>query len=127
MKAKSIHGKSVADIQETLNQAMDGGFKPTLAIIFMSIKHDRNAICKLMDSKNIDVFGATSCGEFTNGLQTDGEIAMMLLDLSKEYYKILFEKLRGRNLGETASNLATTASSQFTVYGLIQLFPDISD
>ncbi|GAB2780997.1 FIST signal transduction protein [Salinimicrobium soli] len=119
MKAKSIHGKSVADIRETLNQTIDGGFKPTLAIIFMSIKHDRNAICKLMDSKNIDVFGATSCGEFINDLQTEGEIVMMLLDLSKEHYKILFENLRGRNLGETASNLASTASNQFSNPSLI--------
>ncbi|MGK7370201.1 MAG: FIST signal transduction protein [Candidatus Halalkalibacterium sp. M3_1C_030] len=114
MKAKSIHGKSVADIRETLNQAIDGGFKPTLAIIFMSIKHDRDAICKLMDSKNIDVFGATSCGEFINGLQTEGEIVMLLLDLSKEHYKILFENIRGRNLGETASNLANAAKNQFS-------------
>lgn len=114
MKAKSIHGKSVADIRETLNQAIDGEFKPTLAIIFMSIKHDRDAICKLMDSKNIDVFGATSCGEFINGLQTEGEIVMLLLDLSKEHYKILFENIRGRNLGETASNLANAAKNQFS-------------
>ena len=114
MKAKSIHGKSVADIRETLNQAIDVGFKPTLAIIFMSIKHDRDAICKLMDSKNIDVFGATSCGEFINGLQTEGEIVMLLLDLSKEHYKILFENIRGRNLGETASNLANAAKNQFS-------------
>ena len=113
MKAKSIHGKSVADIQETLNQVIEGGFKPTLAIIFMSIKHDRNAVCKLMDSKNIDVFGATSCGEFINGLQTEGEIAMLLLDLSKEHYKILFENIRGRSLEETASIFANTASNQF--------------
>jgi hypothetical protein len=114
MKAKSIHGKTVADIQEALNQAIAGGFKPTLAIIFMSIKHDRNAICKLMDSKNIDVFGATSCGEFIDGLQTEGEIAMLLLDLSKEHYKILFEDIRGRNLGETASGLGSAVSNQFS-------------
>jgi hypothetical protein len=114
MKAKSIHGKTVADIQEALNQAIAGGFKPTLAIIFMSIKHDRNAICKLMDSKNIDVFGATSCGEFIDGLQTEGEIAMLLLDLSKEHYKILFEDIRGRNLGETASGLVSAVSNQFS-------------
>ena len=119
MKAQSIHGKSVADIREKLNQAIDGGFKPTLAIIFMSIKHDRNAICKLMDSKNIDVFGATSCGEFINGLQTEGEIAMLLLDLSKEHYKILFENIRGRNLGDTASNLAIAAKNQFSNPSLI--------
>ena len=84
MKAKSIHGASVADIQKSLEQVIDETLKPTLAIIFISIKQDRKAICQLLDSKNIDVFGATSCGEFTNGHQTEGEIAMLLLDLSKD-------------------------------------------
>ncbi|PVW16488.1 FIST signal transduction protein [Marixanthomonas spongiae] len=114
MKAKSIHSSSVADIQKTLDQVVDSKFKPTLAIIFMSIKHDRKAICELMDSKNIDVFGATSCGEFTNYHQTEGEIAMLLLDLSKEHYKILFENIRDKNLEETVSNLTRATLNYFS-------------
>ena len=114
MKAKSLNGKSVADVEESLHQALASGFKPTLAIIFMSIKHDRNAICNLMDSNDIDVFGATSCGEFINGLQTEGEIALLLLDLSREHYKILFENIKGKELGETASKLAKEASNLYS-------------
>ena len=114
MKAKSIHGKSVDDIQNTLDQIISSGMKPTLAIIFMSIKQDRKAICKLLDSKNIDVFGATSCGEFINGLQSEGEIVMLLLELSKDHYKILFEDSTDKNLEKTASNLAKAALKPFS-------------
>jgi len=113
MKAKSIHGKSVADIQNALDQTIISGIKPTLAIIFMSIKHDRKAICNLMNSKNIDVFGATSCGEFSNGIQSEGEIVMLLLEVSKDYYKIFFEDSTDKKLEETASKLADAALSPF--------------
>tara|TARA_R100000306_G_scaffold260_4_gene640 strand:+ start:19515 stop:20675 length:1161 start_codon:yes stop_codon:yes gene_type:complete len=114
MKAKSIHGASVADIQKSLEQVIDETFKPTLAIIFISIKQDRKAICQLLDSKNIDVFGATSCGEFTNGHQTEGEIAMLLLDLSKEHYKIFYENIRDSNVEKTVSKLAEDALGHFS-------------
>jgi len=119
MRAKSIHGKSVADIQSALNHAMDDGYKPTLAIVFISIKQDRNAICNLLDSKNIDVFGATSCGEFINGYQSEGEIAILLLELSKEHYTILFEPFGSKNLEKISSNLAKAASDKFKKPSLI--------
>ena len=71
MKAKSIKGASTEEIKIALEQNMsdarlpDGqGFKPTLAIVFLSIKQDRDAICELLDKQNIAVFGATTHGEF---------------------------------------------------------------
>ena len=119
MRAKSIHGKSVADIQSALNHSMDDGYKPTLAIVFISIKQDRNAICNLLDSKNIDVFGATSCGEFIDGYQSEGEIAILLLELSKEHYTILFEAFENNSLEKITSNLAKAASNKFKNPSLI--------
>lgn len=51
MRAKSIKGKSSEEIQSALQQSMTDGFKPTLAIAFISVKQDRKAICKLLDEK----------------------------------------------------------------------------
>jgi hypothetical protein len=113
MKAKSIQGSTVSDIEKTLINAMANGFTPTIAIVFISVKQDRKAICELLDSKNLDVFGATSCGEFINGHQTKGEIAILLLELSKEHYTILFEDIGDKSLDETVSNLANIALKQF--------------
>ena len=66
MKGKSIKGKSAATIESALEQATTNGFKPTLAIAFISIKQNREAISKLLDEKGIQVFGATAAGEFIN-------------------------------------------------------------
>ncbi len=47
MKAKSIKGNSPNEIQLALKECMADGFIPTLAIVFLSIKQDREAICDL--------------------------------------------------------------------------------
>ena len=119
MKAISIHGKSIDDIQKALDNVMNHGIKPTIAIIFISVKQDRKAISKFLNSKNIDVFGATSCGEFTNGVQTEGEIAILLLDLSKAYYQIQFKAIEDNNLENTTASIANAALEKFSNPSLI--------
>jgi len=119
MKAKSIHGSIVSDIDKALVNALADGFTPTVAIVFISIKKDRKAICELLDSKNIDVFGATSCGEFINGHQSEGEIAILLLELSKKHYTVVLEDIGNRSLDEAVPSLANKALQQFTNPSLI--------
>ena len=67
MKTKSIKETSPEEIQTSLQESMADGFKPSLAIVFISIKQDRNAICEILREQGIDIVGATSCGEFING------------------------------------------------------------
>ena len=97
MKAKSIKGKSTEDIQSALVQIMADGFKPTLAIVFMSVKQDREAVSKLLDEKSIQIFGATTAGEFIDGDIGEGSIAMMLLDINPAYYKLEFVEINQEN------------------------------
>ena len=123
MKSKSISGKSTEDIKKALENSLADGFAPTVAVVFISVKQDRTAICQLLDSKNIDVFGATSCGEFTNNQQTEGEIAILLLDLSKEHYTIVFEDIGDKNLENSISKLANAALTEFTNPSLILCSP----
>jgi len=113
MKAKSIKGKSPEEIQAALQESMADGFKPTLAIVFLSIKQDRNAICEILDKKGIDVIGATSSGEFIGGHETKGEIVMMLFDINKNDYCILFEDIGERALDDASTNMAKQALQKF--------------
>ena len=48
MKAKSIKGKSTEEIKIALKESMTDGFKPTLAIAFISVNQDGKAICELL-------------------------------------------------------------------------------
>ncbi|MBK9939602.1 MAG: hypothetical protein IPP02_14720 [Chitinophagaceae bacterium] len=51
MKAKSIKGKPTEEISSLLTESMVDGYQPTLAIVFLSVKQDWEAISKLLDEK----------------------------------------------------------------------------
>jgi len=92
VKAKSIKGKSPEEIQAELRNSLAGGFKPTLAFVFISVKQDRDTVCEILDKENIAIFGSTTSGEFIDGDYTEGAIAILLLEIDKTYFKILFEE-----------------------------------
>jgi hypothetical protein len=113
MKAKSIYGKSAEEIQTGLKAAISDNFIPTLAIVYISIKQDRIAVTEILAKQDIDVFGATSCGEFVNGHQSKGEIAILLIDLAQEAYSILLEEIGEKSIQEVAKQLANFGLTQF--------------
>jgi hypothetical protein len=62
MKAKTLHGKSTQELQKALIQKMaeaylpvGQGFKPTLAVVFLSVKQDRKAVCEILKSENFGI------------------------------------------------------------------------
>lgn len=126
MLAKTITGRSPTEIQTELEQCLADGFSPTLAIVFASVKLDRKAICEMLGAKGLDIIGATSCGEFTNGYQGEGSAVVMLLNLNRAYYSILFEDIHGRKLDEVATNLANEALNRFKNPALILCSSGIS-
>ncbi len=119
MKSKSLKGSSVEEIKKELSESRADGFKPALAIIFISIKQDRKAITELLSAEGIDVFGATSCGEFINGHQSEGEIVILLLDINRNNYSMLFETIGDRNIHDAATKLAQAALEKFKNPALI--------
>jgi hypothetical protein len=119
MKAKSIKGTSSEDMQSALEQNMADGFKPTLAIVFMSVKQDREAVSKLLDEKSIQIFGATTAGEFIDGDIGEGSIAMILLDINPAYYKLEFVEINQRTALEDAKKLGIIGKKTFNNPALI--------
>lgn len=119
MKAKSIKGKSPGEIQTALKESLVEGFMPTLAIVFISIKLDRKAVCEILHSEEIDILGATSCGEFIDGYQDEGSAAILLLDLPRETYGILFQEVKNGTISEAATIVAGAALQKFQKPALI--------
>ena len=113
MKAKSIKGKSTKEIKEAVEQSLSDGFKPTLAILFLSIAQDRNAISNLLDSKDIAVFGVTTNGEFIDEDPETQSIVILLLDMKQEHFKIYLEEYPNNNYREVAQNIALKAKDEF--------------
>lgn len=114
MKSVTLKGKSISDITTQLNHIINADFKPTLAIVFLSIKIDWKSITQQLDKKDIAVFGATTSGEFIDGDIEDGSITIMLLDLNPEYFKLKYFETGEQTTFENAKLLGSEGKNTFT-------------
>jgi len=113
MIAKSINGNSAEQIKKEFDKCIIDEFKPTLAIIFISIKQDRNSVIEFLNEQEIEVIGASSSGEFINGHQSEGEIAIILMDINRSYYTLLFENIGERSLENATADMVHDAFQTF--------------
>ena len=113
MKAKSIKGKSTEEIKSALEQSMVNGFRPTLAIVFLSIKQDWETICKLLDQNRISIFGATSAGEFTEKGVEEESTVILLLDINPTYFKIVLEDHENRSAIKSGKSIGEKGNAIF--------------
>jgi hypothetical protein len=113
MKAKSIKGKSPEEIQSALQQSIADGFKPTLAIVFLSISQDRKAISNVLGDAGIKIFGATTNGEFIDENLDKQSVAILLLDINPAYFTILFAEYPEKNYREVAKGIAEKTKQFF--------------
>jgi hypothetical protein len=112
MTGKSINTSSIEELQLALQKLINADFKPTLAVVFMSISLDRKAVCQLLDDYNIAVFGVTTNGEFVNEDLNKQSVAVLLLDINPSYFKVLFQEFPEKNYRNTAKELAQRAKEQ---------------
>src|SRR4030095_9290078 len=119
MKAKSIKGISTEEIKTALQKSMADGFKPTLAFVFLSIRVDRDGICMLLDQKGIAIYGTTTNGEFIDEEFGQGAVAILLLDISPDYFSILFEEYTDKNYREVTQKIARQALEKFAIPAFI--------
>src|SRR6056297_708694 len=113
MKAKAITGKSIEEMVLALKDCMADGFKPTLAIVFVSIKQDRKAIVNLLDDAGISIFGITTNGEFIDKEPQKESAAILLLDINKGYFQIYFEEYPDKDYRQVAKGIAHKANSNY--------------
>jgi len=125
MKAKSIQGTSTAEIEAALQVSLADGFKPTLAIVFLSIKLDHLAISKVLSDSGISIFGATTNGEFIDEEARSGSVAILLLDINPEHFTIMFERYPERNYREKAASIAEKALERFAHPAFLVSFSNI--
>jgi len=119
MKAKSIKGNNTEDIKISLEQSMSDGFKPTLAIVFISVKQNKEEVCELLNKEGISIFGATTSGEFIGPEISEGGITIMLLDIDPSYYKIIFQETGTSSAYEVSKFVGTEGKKAFTTPAFI--------
>jgi len=114
MKAKSIKGKTTEEIKAALKDSMADGFKPTLAICFISKSLDRISISNFLDAADINIFGCTTNGEFIDEETEKGSAAILLLDMNKDHFQIYFEEFQDKNYRYVAKSIAQKAKGTFS-------------
>jgi len=113
MRAKSIKGKSPGEIELALAQAVRDGFKPTLAIVFISVSQNRDEVCAMLDEAGVAIYGATTNGEFIDENYEQGTISVLLLDMQKKHFFIQFAELNGNDDRRITADLGRQALSKF--------------
>ncbi len=113
MIAKSIQGTSTNEIESALQQSMADGYKPTLAIVFLSVKQNIDGVCTLLDKKGISIFGATTSGEFISSEISEGGIVIMLLDINPQHFKLVFFETKQSSANETAKQMGEEGKNVF--------------
>lgn len=113
MKAKTIQGKSNDEISEALQASMADGFRPTLAVVFLSIKQDRQAISEVLDGAGIAIFGATTNGEFIDEHPGKFSTAILLLDMNPACFSIFLSEYPKKNYREVARSIAVKSKQLF--------------
>ena len=126
MKAKSIKGRTTEEVQSALANSLADGFRPALAICFISKNQDRQAISALLDAKGISIFGCTTNGEFIDEHTEKGSAAILLLDLNKDYFTVYFEEYPDKNYREIAQNIAKRATQKFSTPAFLLGLSDAS-
>lgn len=113
MISKTVKASSTEAIIKEFDKAISNGFKPTLAIVFLSIKQDWKAISDMLSKKEIVLFGATTSGEFIDGEIEEGSIVMMLLDINPKYFKVQFFETGEHTTNENAKQIGIVGKNTF--------------
>jgi len=126
MKANSFYANSVSEIKLKIEEISSTHFKPNLAIVFASIKHDLQELSKLFYNLNIDLIGCSSSGEIINETITDEGISILVLDMNKDYYKILHQKIEEENNYDNLKSFGSEIVNSFENPAVIMLTGGIS-
>jgi hypothetical protein len=127
MKAKSITGKLTKEIETALQQIMTDGYKPTLAVVFLTEQEDIDAITAIMDAAGISIFGASTSQKFTEqGIEPDG-IVVLLMDMNPANFKLVLKDFNSAaSVYEAACQLGDEGKNNFDHPAFIISTADIS-
>lgn len=113
MKAKSIKGKSPADIQSALKQSMLDRYKPTFAFVFLTELDDIDAVSAIMEAEGISIFGASTSEKFTDQGKVPESIVVLLLDINPANFRIVLEDFKSTAEYESACQIGESGKNAF--------------
>lgn len=114
MKAISIKGPDYKTVVKNIEEELNDGYAPSLAIVFLSINHDDQELSSYLNSKGIQVFGATTAGEFIDGTIEEHSIVLMLLDINPKHFKLVFLETGAQSSFDNSTKLGQLGKETFS-------------
>jgi hypothetical protein len=114
MNAQTFQCKSPDEIPTKLKGCFKDGFIPTLALVFPSISQDISSVREVFKNTGIQVFGATTSGEFIDEEIGEDTIVVMLMDLNPEYFRLQFFDTADSCVGEASRSLGIEGKKIFS-------------
>jgi hypothetical protein len=113
MKPTVFSITSVEQIEPRLQSVRQEGLVPTLAIVFSSLDHDLEELRAAFAKFNIEVFGASTSGEITNDEVNEHSIAVMLLEISRDTYRLNAFDGEGKTSSQVGQGVAQWAKTLY--------------
>lgn len=113
MKSHSIKGKDTEEVKTAISKLIAAGFRPTLAIVFISAKKELDSLLRWFLQSGIQVFGASSSSEFVDSNIGSDSIALLLLDVNPSYFQIESLVAAPDSTKQIASAIATKGITKF--------------
>jgi hypothetical protein len=109
MKSRVFSVTSVEQIESRLQDIRQEGLAPTLAIVLSSVVHNLKELSTVFTKYDIEVFGASSSGEFTDDEIHEESIAVMLLEINRETYQLNVFEGKGKTSYQVGQSVAEWA------------------
>ncbi|WP_027003093.1 FIST signal transduction protein [Hugenholtzia roseola] len=120
MQTQTFSAQNLAELTEKIDRflAQSPDFKPTLAFLFCSVEQDLKGISHCFAERDIALFGATTAGEILNDSVLENAIAVMLLNLNPDAFRLLMAQNQ-EGVRQNAQNLAQVAQETFAQPALL--------
>lgn len=88
---------SISQLETRLGELKQGAFIPTIAVVFCAETFEIEKILEQFRKFDIEVFGASTAGEISNGKLYHGSISVQLMDISPQIFRIRIIERSGKS------------------------------
>ncbi len=113
MKAKSIQAHSIDELRTALTKALEDGYQPTVALVFLAIDLDMEAARLLFNEFGIKIFGANAGGEISDDSISENSASVLSLDLDEEAFILQLSDIGEGYEREVTGKMAAEAKRKF--------------
>ncbi len=121
MHTVTLSCSSLEELESCIEKSITVDFYPTVSICFFSSHFDPHELTRIFDRFKIDLMACSSAGEFTNHKITSNEIAVVMMDVDKAFYRLYMADVNETNANQLGEETAKFGKLHFRDPAFISL------